>query len=65
LNESEKIEEWIRHYKSCHLKMNALQAILKNDGEQMLQKVLKKLGLASASDVIKAESNEARSQDRR
>lgn len=56
MTEAERIEEWVRHYKTCLLKMNALRAVLENDGEQMLQKVLKKLGLASALDLVKAET---------
>lgn len=54
MNESERLEEWVRCYRASLLKLNALQAVLENDGEQMLEKVLKRLGLASASDVVKA-----------
>lgn len=45
---------WCDHYKATHLKMNALRAILENAGEPMLQKVLRRLGLGSALDVVKA-----------
>lgn len=54
MGDLEKVEEWARWYKASLLKMNALTAVLVNDGEQMLEKVLKRLGLASASDVVKA-----------
>jgi hypothetical protein len=54
MGDLEKVEEWARWYKASLLKMNALTAVLNNDGEQMLEKVLKKLGLVSASDAVKA-----------
>lgn len=57
---SEKVSEWIRHYEGCFRKMNALAAVLENDGEKMLQEVLKRLGLASASDVVKACKDDAK-----
>jgi hypothetical protein len=38
--------------------MNALAAVLENDGEKVLQGVLNKLGLASPSDVVKACRND-------
>ena len=60
MNESEKVEEWVRWYKASLLKMNALTAVLNNDGEQMLQKVLTRLGLVSASDVVKAARDDHR-----
>jgi hypothetical protein len=53
MTESERIEEWVRHFKVCHLKINALEAVLVNDGEQILAKVLKRLGLASSLDLVK------------
>lgn len=54
VNPSERKAEWVRHYKVCNLKMNALLAVLENDGEKMLSDVLKEVGLASAVDVVKA-----------
>ena len=54
MNETERVEEWTDHFKSCRLKMNALSAVLQNDGERMLQQVMKRLGLGSALDVVKA-----------
>lgn len=55
MTEAERIEEWVRHFKVCHLKVNALCAVLENDGEQILLKVLKKLGMESTLELIKAE----------
>jgi hypothetical protein len=54
LNDSERCEEWVRYYNVCLLKMNALRAVLLNDGEAMLQMVLQKLKLKTAADVVKA-----------
>ena len=53
MTEAERIEEWLRHFKVCHLKVNALEAVLVNDGEKMLGKVLRRLGLESSLDLIK------------
>jgi hypothetical protein len=58
MSELEKQAEWVRYYQASHLKMNALHSVLKNDGEGMLDRVLKKLGLASASDVVKASKDD-------
>lgn len=60
MTESEKVAEWTRWYRASSLKMNALTAVLNNDGEQMLEKVLKGLGLVSASDVVKASRDDHR-----
>ncbi len=60
MTESERIEEWLRHYKVCHLKMNALCAVLENDGEQMLSKVLRRLGLERSLDLVRESSNKNR-----
>ena len=60
VNESAKIEGWVRWYRASLLKMNALTAVLNNDGEQMLEKVLQKVGLVSASDVVKAARDDHR-----
>jgi hypothetical protein len=54
LNDKEKCDEWVRYYGICMLKMNALIAVLNNDGEAMLQMVLQKLKLKTAADVVKA-----------
>ncbi len=54
MTESEQLQMWCDYYKATNLKMNALLAILENAGEAMLQKVLKRLGLGSPLDVIKA-----------
>lgn len=54
MNNSERISEWVRHYEAAYLKFNALRAIYERDGEAVLSGVLKKLGLASALDVVKA-----------
>lgn len=54
MTDTEKIGEWTRYYGICRLKMNALAAVLENDGEIVLQGVLQKIGLVSASDVVKA-----------
>lgn len=53
MNDTEKIGEWVRYYHSAGLKMNALQAVKKND-PKLLPEVLRKLGLESALDVVKA-----------
>ena len=52
--DQEKIADWVRYYNSSLLKMNALQAVLKNDGEKMLERVMQKLGLESPLDVVRA-----------
>lgn len=52
MNDTQKVEEWVRHYNAAVLKFNALRAVLENDGQKMLERVLKKLGLESASDVV-------------
>lgn len=54
MTESEKVEDWVRHFNVCLLKMNALRAVLENDGERMLSEVLKRLKLGTAMDVVKA-----------
>ena len=57
---TEQISEWERYYHSCHRRMNALAACLENDGSKVLEGLLKKLGLASASDVVKACKDDAK-----
>jgi hypothetical protein len=51
----ERVSEWKRWYEASSpgYQMNALLAILKNDGEQMLSAVLRELGLATATDLVK------------
>ena len=51
----ERITEWKRWYEASSpgYQMNALLAILKNDGEQMLMAVLKELGLTDSISLIK------------
>ena len=60
MNESERAREWIHFYKQSPQKynMNALIAVLRSDGEKMLNRVLQELGLESASALVKdAEKN--------
>ena len=54
MSESERLEEWVRWYQASSLKMNALVAVLNNDGDKMATRVMEKLGLASPLDVVKA-----------
>lgn len=54
MTESEQVEDWLRHYNVCLLKMNALRSVLENDGERILAEVLKRLKLSTAMDVVKA-----------
>ena len=55
MNDKERVGEWVRFYKQSPLKyeMNALIAVYKNDGEGMLQSVLKELGLLQSVDLVK------------
>ena len=55
MTESERAKEWAAFYRRSPQKynMNALLAVLENDGEVMLSRVLKELGLASALDLVK------------
>jgi hypothetical protein len=53
MNESERLNEWLRHYEAATLKFNALRKIYESDGERMLTAVLKRLGLSTAADVVK------------
>lgn len=54
MTDSEKLGEWVRWYQSSTMKMNALQAVLKNDGQKMLERVMDRVGLASRLDVVNA-----------
>ena len=51
----ERVLEWKRWYlaSSPGYQMNALLAILKNDGEQMTLAVLRELGLTESLELIK------------
>ena len=55
MTRSERIKEWAMYYRASPQKynMNALLAVLKTDGEQMLQAVLKEIGLESALELVK------------
>lgn len=58
MTESEKADDWVRYFKAIqYSRMGTLQAVLRNDGERVLDLVLKRLGLVSASDVVKATSD--------
>ena len=48
--------EWCAFYRNSPLKyeMNALLAVYQNDGEAMLRKVLRELGLERSEDLVKA-----------
>ena len=54
MGEHERVADWVRYFEVSQNKANALLAVLENDGEKCLGTVLKKLGLASALDVVKA-----------
>ena len=49
----------MKFYKQSQLnyRMNALLAVLKSDGEQMLLEVLKELGLTKSVDLVKDASD--------
>jgi len=53
---SERRQEWVSWYKASPsgYRVNALLAVLENDGEKMLGEVLKDLRLTSALELIKA-----------
>lgn len=57
MTESEKLAEWVRYYAASPLKMNALQAVLKND-PKILERVMDKVGLVSRLDVVNACRND-------
>ena len=54
MSETEKAKEWVNFYRQSPLKYNcnALLAVLENDGEKMLARVLRELGLESALDLV-------------
>jgi hypothetical protein len=55
MTKAERVREWANFYKASqqNYSMNALLAVLKNDGEPMLAAVLKELGLERALDLVK------------
>ena len=60
MNETERAKDWVAFYKQSPQKynMNALIAVLRTDGERMLARVLRELGLERSSDLVKdAEKN--------
>jgi hypothetical protein len=58
--------EWVRFYKQSPLKynMNALLAVLENDGEAMLLSVLKSLGLTQSLALVKDASEKFKSDNK-
>lgn len=58
MTETQRLDEWVKWYEVSGLKMNALLAVLENDGEKMLTRVMGRLGLESASSVVKACRND-------
>lgn len=52
MTESDKANDWVRYFKIVP-KLSTLRAVEKNDGRNVLEKVLKQLGLASPLDVIR------------
>ena len=62
MTEAERVKNWCAFYKQSPQKynMNALLAVLKNDGEKMLQAVLRELGLERSLELVKdAAKNDA------
>lgn len=59
MTEAERIREWVNWYKvsSPGYQANALLAVLRNDGEGMLRKVLGELGLTDSAALLKAMAN--------
>lgn len=60
MTELERAKDWVAFYKQSPQKysMNALIAVLRTDGERMLARVLRELGLERSSDLVKdAEKN--------
>lgn len=53
MTESDKANDWVRYFKIVP-KLSTLRAVQRNEGRSVLEKVLKALGLGSASDVIDA-----------
>ena len=53
MTESDKAQDWIRYFKTVP-KMSTLIAVKKNDGPEVLRRVLTGLGLTSLSGLIEA-----------
>lgn len=55
MTERQRMMDWVRFYKisASRYNMNALLAVLESDGEQMLESVLKELGLTKSVDLVK------------
>lgn len=55
MTEAQKVQDWIHLYKVSvtRYEMNTLISCLKNDGEGVLMKVLRGLGLESSLDLVK------------
>jgi hypothetical protein len=54
VTDNEKASEWVRYFQNTSPKISTLIAVERNDGRKVLELTLQKLGLASASDVVKA-----------
>ena len=56
MSESERVKDWVHFYKASPKLYQALAlcAILRNDGEGVLRKVLSELRLADTVDLLKA-----------
>ena len=54
--DKERLNEWLRFYKASSVgyQVNALLAILENDGERMLKQALRELGLEDSLNLLKA-----------
>jgi hypothetical protein len=54
VTESERVREWIAFYKASPsgYQVNALRAVLKNDGSKMLGMVLRELRLERTVDLL-------------
>ena len=54
-NENSRVKDWAAFYRQSPTKyqMNALIAVLRTDGDRMLMKVLRELGLESSLDLVK------------
>lgn len=55
VSERERIMDWVKYYRISPAGYNfsALIAVYRNDGEKILQAVLKELGLTVSSDLVK------------
>ncbi len=57
MTDSEKISEWERFVLASQpdYRYRAIQAVYKNDGQRILEGVLKKLNIRSVVDLVKME----------